>query len=633
LIRIAVAGAIAGNVMLISFALFGGMFAEMEARFDTLFRWSSLGLTVLALIWPGRVFLTGAYSSVRMRTMHMDVPVALALTVGTVSGAVNTVRGSGETYFESLTSIIFLLLVGRFVLYRQQRAAQDSVELLFSLTPRTARLLEGTTVREVPVEALGTGDRIELRAGDSVPADGTIVKDGSDFDLSLLTGESMPVARSEGDRVYAGTHNLSRRVVLEVDSTGALTRVGRLMALVESFSRDRPPVVRLADRIAHYFVFVVLALAASTASLWAWIDPSAAMENAIAVLIVTCPCALGLATPLALVTAIGQAARRGILIKGGEVVESLCTSGLLLLDKTGTLTRGDLRLQYWKGDDSIRPLVAAVEARVAHPIAHAFVEAIPLRDGAADDVRVTHISGSGVGGQVSGHEILVGSPAYVRGQAKTAPDWLETAERECTEQALSPVLVALDGAIVAVAGLGDTPREDAPEAVAELRAMGWTLAVLSGDDPRLARAIARRIGLDPTTAEGAVSPERKAEIVRERLRNGGPVVMVGDGVNDTAALAAATVGIAVHGGAEASLSAADVFLGRPGLRPLVELIRGSHRAVRVIRRNIAISLMYNLVAGSLAVAGWIDPLIAAILMPVSSLTVVTSSYRSRTFED
>jgi Cu2+-exporting ATPase len=243
LVRIAVAGAIAGNVMLISFALFGGMFAPMEPQYRTLFRWYSLGLTVLALIWPGRPFLVGALSALRTRTAHMDLPVAIALLAGTLWGAVNTVRGTGETYFESLTAVIFLLLVGRYVLFRQQRTAQDSIELLFTLTPTTARLIEDGAVREVPVESLKPGSQVELRGGDSVPADGVIADGRSDFDFSLLTGESRPVRLGPGDRIYAGTHNLSARIVLDVSSPWCVWQtVSRISSSSQfCFSPPSPP--------------------------------------------------------------------------------------------------------------------------------------------------------------------------------------------------------------------------------------------------------------------------------------------------------------------------------------------------------------------------------------------------------
>ncbi|UCD75943.1 MAG: heavy metal translocating P-type ATPase [Phycisphaerales bacterium] len=633
LIRIGVAGACAGNVMLMAFALYGGMAGGMEQQYRTLFHWTSLAITLIALIFPGRVFLVGALSSLRTRSMHMDIPVALALTIGTIWGAVVTVRdGGGDVYFESLTAVIFLLLVGRWIQHRQQRAAHDAVELLYSLTPSTARLIESDgTVREVPVEALEIGSAVEVRAGDSIPADGVIAEGSSQFDLSLLTGESRPANIGPGEHVHAGTTNLGSRVVIEVQSTGADTRIGRLMALVEQFARSRPRLVRLADRVAHYFVMVVLLLATITAAAWLWLEPADAVDNAIALLIVTCPCALGLATPLAVVAAIGRAAREGILIKGGEALEQLAAPGLILLDKTGTLTQGAMRLVEYVGDEEIRPLIAAVEAQVSHPIARALVAALAGEGADLPPAAARQVTGSGVIGEAEGRKLIVGSPAFVREKVGPPPDWAKQAERELLDQALTVILIAVDGEYTGVAGLGDPVLQDAAASIGRLRRSGWTVGILSGDHPVVVDAVARQIGIDVERCEGGASPERKAEVVTEALSGNRRVVMVGDGVNDAAALSAASVGIAVHGGAEASLAAADVFLGRPGLAPVVELLRGARRTVGVITRNLGISLLYNVLTASLAMAGLINPLIAAILMPISSLTVVVLSYRSRTF--
>ncbi|UCF67693.1 MAG: heavy metal translocating P-type ATPase [Acidobacteriota bacterium] len=631
LIRIGVAGACAGNVMLIAFALYGAMFSGMQPEFRALFRWASLLLALIALVWPGRVFLTGALSSMRTRVMHMDVPVAVALLVGTLWGATNTIRGVGEIYFESLTAVIFLLLIGRWIQHRQQWSAHDAIELLYRLTPATARQVEADgAVRELPVEALETGDRVELRAGDSVPADGVLVMGSSSFDTSLLTGESRPVSLSEGDRLHAGTVNLSSRVEMKVESTGDDTRVGRLMALVERFARERPPVVQLADRVAHYFVLIVLAWAVAVALLWLWLAPERAVEHAIALLIVTCPCALGLATPLAIVNAIGRAARLGILFKGGQPIELLARPGTMLLDKTGTLTEGRTRLVFWRGADEIKPLVVAVEQQVAHPMAQAFVEAFATADSLRPD-RVEQVHGRGVSGDVAGRRVQIGSCPYVSSSVGSLPTWGRQAVEECIDKALSPVLVAVDDRLAGVAGFGDPIVDDARDSIAELEQLGWSIGMISGDHPAVADAVAEQLGIDGRR-EGAASPERKVEVVRSLVGAGESVVMVGDGVNDAAALSAADVGVAVHGGAEASLAAADVYLRRPGTAPLVTLVRGSRRTLGVIRRNIVVSVLYNLITASLATAGMINPLIAAILMPISSLSVVLLSYRSRTFE-
>ena len=329
---------------------------------------------MIALAWPGSLFFRGAWAALRTKTAHLDLPIAIGLAAGGIAGTVNAILGRGEIYFDSLSMLVLLLLIGRWLQRRQQCWANDSLELLFSLTPTSARRLENGAVVEVPIEAVQPGDLVEVRAGDSIPADGSVLEGESSVNRALLTGESQPTAVGPGSAVHAGTVNLSARLVVQVEAVGEATRVGRLMQLVEQHSRNRPPIVQFADRIAGRFVRIVLAVAAMTFLAWVWFSPAKAIDNAVALLIVTCPCALGLATPLAVTIALGRAARRHILVKGGEVLEVLSRQGVMLLDKTGTLTAGRIALVSWNGDESVRPLVAALERHSAHPIAQALVD-------------------------------------------------------------------------------------------------------------------------------------------------------------------------------------------------------------------------------------------------------------------
>ena len=641
LIRIAVAAACVGNVMTLSFALYGGVFSGIEAQYSHLFRWASMLFGWIALVWPGSLFFRGAWAALRTRTAHLDLPIAIGLAAGGIAGSINAVLGRGEIYFDSLTMLVLLLLVGRWLQRRQQYWANDALELLFSLTPTTARRLENGAVIEMPIEAIRPGDLVEVRAGDSIPADGCVLEGQSSVDRALLTGESQPVAVEPGSAVHAGTVNLSTRLLVRVEAVGEATRVGRLMQLVEEHSRNRPPIVRFADRIAGRFVQVVLAVAALTFLYWVRISPTQAIDNAVALLIVTCPCALGLATPLAVTIAIGRAARRHILIKGGEVFEALSRQGVMLLDKTGTLTAGRIAVVSWSGDESVRPLVAALERHSAHPIARALAaddghEAdtpvlqgfLSARDLPVGDVRQT--IGGGIAGTVAGRRLVVGSPQFVRQQDCEVPHEVENAQRATIAAMATPVLVAVDGRALAVAGLGDPLRSDAADSLERLRNRGWKIRILSGDHPEVVAAIGRQLGIEAADALGGISPEAKLAAVRAAGASG-PVVMVGDGVNDAAALAAASVGIAVHGGAEASLAAAHVYLDRPGLAAILELMQASRSTLRAIRRCFAASICYNALAGGLAVTGVISPLTAAILMPISSFTVFALAYGVRTF--
>lgn len=630
LTRIGVAGAIAGNVMLFALALYSGELAWMDPEHTRFFRWLSLGLTIPALVWPGRVFFTGALAALRTRTLHMDLPIAIALAAGFVRGAVNTVTDEGPIYFDGLAILVFALLVGRFLQQRGQRLATDSAELLYALTPATARIAHADgTLHELPTEAVLPGMLLDVRAGETFAADGVLASESTTVNAALLTGESRPARVRCGDTVFAGTLNVSTPVRVRVTDAGETSRVARLLQQVETSARRRAPVVVAADRLAAVFVAVVLSVALLTYGWKVWHGTPSALDDVIALLVVTCPCALALATPLAVTVAVGRAARGGVLVKGGDALELLAKPGVLVLDKTGTLTEGHSTVVQWIGDAWVQPLVLSLEAGSSHPIADGFRRAWPtMVSHEVDDAQ--HVSGGGLGGVVRGHSVLVGSPAFVRSRATRGTAELESAIA-ALDRTLTPVLVAVDGVLLAAAGIGDRVRDDARTALTALRARGWRTVMASGDVREVARAVGHTLGFTTDDVHGAMSPEGKLALVEALRRDGHAVVMVGDGVNDAAAIAAASVGVGVHGGAEACLASADIFLARPGLTPLLELIEGAERTVGVIRRNFAFSLSYNVIGASLAIAGLLTPLIASVLMPVSSLTVVIASWRGRTF--
>ena len=631
LMRLGISGACAGNTMAIAFALYGGLLHGIEPEYETLFRWTSLAISIPALIWGGGVFFRGALGALRARALHMDIPIALGITAGFAHGVANTVRGGGPVYFESVTMLIFLLLAGRWIQLRRQRTSADSAELLAALSPSSARLLEGPGSRVVPVESLIPGMRVEVLPGELFPADGSVVEGNSAVHVALLTGESRPVDVGPGSPVHAGTMNVSSPLAVEIHSTGEETRVGRLLRLVEEYAMRRAPIVLLADRLSGIFVASVLALAAVTFMAWASRGLGLALDHAIALLIVTCPCALGLSTPLATTLSIGQAARAGILVKGGDVLEALTRPGRVWLDKTGTLTEGRLRVVEHGGAKEVWDRVAAIEGRSNHPVARALVEAFGSDDsGGFGPARVRETQGGGIEAEWDGHALVVGSPAFVGSRCGPPGEAWSLRISGWTEAGLTPVVVALDGRIEAAAGLGDPLRPEAAGVVRRMQEAGWRVGILSGDHPAVVAAVGRVLGLDPAEARGGVGPEEKSRIVGERSASE-TVVMVGDGVNDAAALAAADIGVAVHGGAEAALAAADVFVTRAGVAPLLELLDGARRTLRTIRWNLVFSLVYNVVGAALAMAGLINPIVAAILMPLSSLTVVGVTAASRMF--
>lgn len=634
LLRLGIAGAAAGNVMLMALALYSGEYAGMAAEYATLFRWGSLAIATPAVFWAGSLFFRGGLAALRTRTPHMDLPVSLGLLAGYLGSAVNTLRGQGEVYFDSLCTLIFLLLVGRYLQRTHQRRSAKASELLNALSPTTACLVEGDTLREVPANALQVGNIVEVRAGQRVTVDGVICEGSSALDTSLLTGESFPEEVSIGDRVHAGTTNLAAPFRVRVESVGSETRLGRLMHSVETTQRERAPIVRLADRVAGYFVQAIVAIAALTLLVWWQLDASHAIDHTVALLVVTCPCALGMATPLAVSAALRAAARAGILFKGGEFIEELARPGIIVFDKTGTLTEGRLALVSWCGDESIKPLVRAAEATSGHPIARAFQRSL-----GETSLPCSHRDEhpGGVRASVGGHDgsaardVLVGSQSFVRAVLGSLPAWAVARARAYAAAGRTPVLIAVDGEVAALAAFADSIRSDAVSSLEKLARLGFQFEVLSGDDQRVVDAVVAELGVPLLNATGGASPEAKLAAINALRTEGQRVFMVGDGVNDAAAMAAANVGIAVHGGAEACLSAADVFTTRPGLETVALAAQGSKRTLRVIRVGIGLSLGYNLLGVALAVTGQLDPLWAAVLMPLSSISVVTAALRARTF--
>jgi Cu2+-exporting ATPase len=623
LTRLGVAGALAANTMLAALALYSGWFSGMELGWSRVFRALSLVLAGIALFGPGRVFWRGAWSSIQARALHMDVPVTVALFAAFTRGLVNTLTDRGPVYFDGVAMLVFLLLVGRFLQLRAARTAADAAELLYGLTPATARVCEAGATRMLPSEALLPGMLVEVRHGETVPADGIADSDGAVLDLSLLTGESRPREIARADDVWAGTVNRGRTLVLRVERAGEETRLGRILQDVATGASRRAPLVRAADRLAARFVVVVLALAFVTWALWLSRDPASALDHAIALLIITCPCALALATPLAVTVAIGRAARAGILVKGGDALEALATPGTLVLDKTGTLSEGRPALVEWQGPHELQPWILALERHATHPVADAFAEAwhgLPRVE--ARDVHV--VLGSGVEGSVEGHRVTVGSPRWVAARSQRVPS-IRTVDAR-----LSPVDIAVDGHVVAHAGFGDRTRPEASSTLARLRGAGWRLRLLSGDEASVVRATGGALGFAMADCAGGASPESK-RLEIERLERDGRVVMVGDGINDAAAIARASVGVGVRGGAEACLAAADVYLARPGLEALVDLTEGARRTLATIRRGLAMSLAWNVVGAALAMAGLVSPLVAAVSMPLSSISVILVAWRSHTF--
>jgi Cu2+-exporting ATPase len=458
-----------------------------------------------------------------------------------------------------------------------------------------------------------------------------------------------------GDGVFAGATNLGARLVVQVSAAGAESRVGALLALVEDAMASRPPIVQTADRLSRVFVMVVLVLAAATGAFWLTTSVGAALEQTVALLVVTCPCALGLATPVAMSVGLARAARAGIFVKHQDAFELLRHVDTILLDKTGTLTQGEPSVSEWQGDEQAVDLAHALEAESSHGVAQAFrrSQQRPVRV-ARSVSAVTELASEGICGQVNDEQVAVGNRTLMDRLSLPVSKDLETHAEGLVAAGLSPLYVAVDGAVQAVGGVGDPLRPEARATIAALRRQGVEPRILSGDHEAVVARVADQLGIPQAHALGGLSPEGKRDVVadlieeRRRLRQEpkrragsrwggrihpqiGRIAMVGDGVNDAAAMALSDVGIAVQGGAGASIAAADVVLTRPGLLPLLEVVSGARRLIWVVYRNLLFSLVYNAAGAALAIAGLVGPLLAAILMPISSLTVILSSVLARPF--
>jgi Cu2+-exporting ATPase len=661
LARLGVATACAMNLMFLHGALYAGQYSGgMTSPYETFFRWFSLVVALPVIVFSAKPFYQTAIAGLRARVVHIDLPIAIALSVAFAASAWNVLRGSGPIWFDSLAMLIMALLAARQVQRSAQRAALERADSLrgvaflefarklslansigtnstdYGISSRSefASSDEDETV-EVPISALVSGDRVEVRSGELVPVDGTVLLGRSSLDNAVLTGEAAPVVVREGDPVSAGATNLGARLIVRVDAAGERTRVGALLAIVQEALARKPAMLRTTDLLARRFVQVLLVLAAVTGAVWLPHGPGVALERVVALLVVACPCALGLSVPLAMSVALLRAARAGVFVKDPDALERLRRVDTVLLDKTGTLTEGRATVVRWHGEDLVLQLARALEAESSHAVARAFrnTPGRPMRvvRTVAD---VVETPGRGIAGRLDGHDVRVGTRGFVEADGPSVTEDIARFAGALVVEGLSPVFVAVDGRVAGLAGIGDVLRPDARRTVAALRARGARVRILSGDHPDVVARVGARLDLPPEDALGGLTPEAKRDLVAQivaRPDRAGSVVMAGDGVNDAAALALADVGIAVHGGTGATIAAADVVITREGVTPIVDVLDGARRLRGVVVRNLAFSLAYNAAASVLALAGLVGPLIAAVLMPISSLIVVLSSAFTRTF--
>ena len=620
-------------------------------------QWLALALATPVVVWGAWPFHRAAWLNLRHATATMDTLISVgvlaafgwslyALTLGTAGEVGMRMSfhlipergmGTGEIYLEVAAAVTTFILAGRYFEARAKRRSGAALRALLEMGAKDVAVRRDGREHRVPVDQLRVGEEFVVRPGEKVATDGVVVDGSSAVDASMLTGEPVPVEVAPGDEVTGATVNVGGRLVVRATRVGDDTQLAQMARLVEQAQSGKAPVQRLADRVSAVFVPIVMGLSAATLGFWIGADagPEVAFTAAVAVLIIACPCALGLATPTALLVGTGRGAQLGILIKGPEILESTREVDTVVLDKTGTVTTGRMQLVDVIADDGgdpalVRRLAAAVEHASEHPIGAAIATAHAATGTLPDVEGFRSTQGLGVSGVVEGHAVVAGRARWLETEwSMPLPTVLARARDTAEARGQTPVVVGWDGQARGVLVVSDTVKASSARAVAGLRELGLRPVLLTGDNERAARAIADEVGIDDVVAE--VLPQQKVDAVSTLQAEGRVVAMVGDGVNDAAALARSDLGIAMGTGTDVAIEASDLTLVRGDLMAAVDAIRLSRRTLRTIRGNLFWAFAYNVAAIPLAMAGLLNPLVAGAAMAFSSVFVVSNSLRLRRF--
>jgi len=618
--------------------------------------WMQLALATPVVLWGGWPFFERGWASIVNRSLNMFTLIALgtgvayfysciaAIAPGIFPATFRTGQGGVPVYFEASSAIVTLVLLGQVLELRARSRTSSAIKALLGLAPKTATLLkDGGTEEQIPLERVKIGDRLRVRPGEKIPVDGTVLDGASSVDESMVTGESIPVEKPPGSRVTGGTINGTGGLIMRAERVGSDTLLAQIVRMVAQAQRSRAPIQRLADVVAAYFVPAVVGVAVVTFIIWEFVGPQPrlahALVNAVAVLIIACPCALGLATPMAIMVGTGRGARAGVLVKNAEALETLEKVDTVVVDKTGTLTQGKPRLVSvvatpgWKDSDLLR-LAASLEVLSEHPLAAAITSAarergLPISEPA--DFRA--VAGKGVMGRVEGRECALGNVAMLN-EMKIDPEDLLGRAEALRGEGQTIMFLAVDGRAAGLFGVADPIKDSTPEAIRMLQREGLRVVMLTGDHRRTAEAVARRLGIDEVEAE--VLPEQKGEVVKRLQAQGRIVAMAGDGINDAPALALAQVGIAMGTGADVAIESAGITLVKGDLQGIVRARRLSRATMRNIRQNLFFAFIYNSLGIPLA-AGVLYPFFGLLLSPViasaamtfSSVSVISNALRLR----
>lgn len=619
------------NLNLIAIALYSG---ADRGQFVNFFHWMAFALATPALLYSGYPFYKGALSGLRNASLTMDLPIAIGLTVTYAFSLYVTITGGDRVYFDTVTNLTFVILIGRYLEGMFRHQAVSATNRLMDLQPRVATVLRDGEEKIVSVRAVKVGETVLVKPGSNIPMDGIVLDGNSSVDESMLSGESAHVKKKTYDRVSAGTLNGSGALLVEVQAASQDSTLSKIIRLVEEAQSSKAPIQRLSDSIVPWFVLATLVLASVTFYIWS-ADFEFALMAATSVLIITCPCALGMATPMSIAVASGLGARHGILVKNGVVLETLSRVTHFVFDKTGTLTEGKMRVEQvlavqGQDEEALLALCASVERYSEHSVARAVVIAaeareLPFRNLLVQGFLAT--AGAGVEAEVGGRQILLGTADWLVKCGVSPSAELIQVQNSQESQAKTCVHLAVGGEHVAVLVIADTLRADAKALIDTLREAGIGMTLLSGDRRAVAEEIARQLGGMEVIAE--VLPQDKDRVIQALQERGECVAMVGDGVNDAPALIRADVGIALGSGTDVSVESADIVLMHNELDKVRLATLLSRRTLRTIKQNIGLSFVYNSIMVPLAIMGHVTPLLAAITMPVSSLLVIGNAARIR----
>jgi Cu2+-exporting ATPase len=636
LLRLGVAAVAAANTMLFATSMYQGTFTGIEIRFERLFQWASLLLATPAVFYSATPFYHSALAGLRRGLVHIDLPLAIGILGGFSVSFVNTIIGNPEVYFDSICALIFLLLVGRYVQSLAIARIYNANSTHDGVLPHRAWRVTNDEPREVFAASLCVGDLIHVPCGERVPADGVLLSAEAYLDQAVLTGEARAVRKKSGEEIYAGTRNTTVDIRLRVFAIGEDTRIGTLIQPLQASNNEGIPLGAASsqnvDKVSRYFVICVCLLACFAFFLGYQVSFDEGVSRALALLVVSCPCALALAYPLSCSVAIAQAARAGVFIYNSVLLERILKCRTVFFDKTGTLTKGDMSLEYsWFSEsrNDVRMYINELESASRHPIALSLQREFASNDSFEPllaDLQV-HV-GSGVSGYSRNKERWrIGSQTWAVEEGVVLHE-AERALQQCREAALTTVLVCCETECVAVLGLGDSLKLGVREELDSLKKRGLDISLLSGDSPEVVNAVAGQLGIDENSSFGGCSPETKAERI-EACRPG--VMMIGDGVNDVAALSVADVALGIRGGAEACLKSADAYIADENISGVSALLNIAVGWSRTFRACMIFSLIYNASVSLAAVLGFVSPLVAAVLMPISSLTIVVIAQNARRY--